>query len=192
MTETKPTNVPDMPPIEIHDGPITFNEAQKRLVGDSIAGFSAVWPSPTDRPEHQWKALNVSHEGGSEQWAESRAAAIACIHELIGRAQDFWLKKVRWRDAGDRDDDGRQVIRVGGWHYVVREEPTERALRSGACGFGGRLFVFRLIADGTVIRSRNLWSQGRIPDEFRGALPDNAEPVEAHGGTTETQEAGES
>jgi hypothetical protein len=167
------------PAIDIHNGPITFDEACQRLNAGSLLGYNAVWPSPTDRPEHQWKALHVSNDGGSsEWWAESRESAVACIHEALDRAYNFWLKKVRWHENGDRDDDGRQVIRIGGRHFVIGEEPTERALRSGACGFGGRLFTFRLVADGTVIRSRNVWTQGEIPDEFLDALPDNAKGVE--------------
>jgi hypothetical protein len=41
-------------------------------------------------------------------------------------------------------------VRVDGRHYVIEEKPTERALRSGPCWFGGYLLTFRLLADGSV------------------------------------------
>ena len=41
-------------------------------------------------------------------------------------------------------------------------------------GCSGRRFWIRF-KDGRIIMTNNLWVQGRIPDEFRGELPDNAE-----------------
>lgn len=40
-------------------------------------------------------------------------------------------------------------------------------------GFGGRRFWIRFF-DGKTVTTNNLWYQGRIPDEFRSELPDNA------------------
>lgn len=53
--------------------------------------------------------------------------------------------------------------------------------RNGGSGFGGALFRFRLLATGEVIESNNVWYQGRIPDEYRDVMPDNAirEPTDA-------------
>jgi hypothetical protein len=161
--------------IVIHDGEITYGEAQK-LGGKSIVGYNAVWPTGDDRPEAQWKMLhatNLAGGGGFDGWwAATREECAQKIRDDIRGTWRFWEEKVRWAENGDRTEDGRRVIRRGGWHYVVGAEQY-----AGMRGFGGARWAFRLLADGRVIHTTNLWFQGEIPAEFLGRLPDNAEQL---------------
>jgi len=87
----------------------------------------------------------------------------------------FWVEKIAWREAGDVTEQGQQVLRVDGQHYVVNSaiDAGERAM----LGHGGRRFRYRLLKDGMnspAQTTHNLWSQGHIPDRFKDQLPDNA------------------
>ena len=68
-------------------------------------------------------------------------------------------------------------VRVDGVLYEVHPYPTIDPIHptepTGALGFGGRLFFIRF-KDGRSATTRNLWEVGRIPEEYREALPDNA------------------
>jgi hypothetical protein len=46
-------------------------------------------------------------------------------------------------------------------------------------GHAGAEFRFRMLVTQELIVSHNVWYQGRIPHDFRGLLPDNAETVAA-------------
>lgn len=75
------------------------------------------------------------------------------------------------------------------WQQIIAEK-DEHIIVNGCCycdggnveypdthsflGFSGRRFWIRFF-DGRVLSTNNLWMQGDIPEEFRNALPDNAE-----------------
>lgn len=79
----------------------------------------------------------------------------------------FWLEYVR-------DTENPTHVRVNGWHYVIKPDPP-KGFR-GSVGHGGSEFRFQL-NDGRLVVSRNVWSQGIIPDHFRERLTDNAVPA---------------
>lgn len=75
------------------------------------------------------------------------------------------------------------------WNEII-EEKDEHIIIDGVCyyddgevnnptkyaflGHSGRRFWIRFL-DGRTITTNNLWYNGKIPDEFRDQLPDNAE-----------------
>jgi hypothetical protein len=78
----------------------------------------------------------------------------------------FWLDWIR-------DDQVRtDTLVAGGCHYVIGAEDGSRYVR----GFGGARFHF-VKDDGTEIVSTNVWYQGRVPEQFRDRMPDNARLV---------------
>lgn len=44
-------------------------------------------------------------------------------------------------------------------------------------GYGGRLFTYRLLLDGTTRTTNNLWFGGCLPEKYWKEIPDNAEFV---------------
>ena len=82
-----------------------------------------------------------------------------------------------WREAITRAWDPDQV-RVDGHLWVIHPEPAPpppgRVPATGGRGMGGQEFRIRF-QDGRIVTTRNLWSIGEIPAEYREALPDNAE-----------------
>lgn len=81
----------------------------------------------------------------------------------------FWLKKLHLSKKNKK----RQAI-IDGHHYMICSD--DGYLFKGC---GGRDFHI-VFHDGRDVKTSNMWEQGRIPEEFRGLLPDNAEfvPVE--------------
>jgi hypothetical protein len=77
-------------------------------------------------------------------------------------------------------------VRVNGFLYEIHPEPKFDSRHpiepTGGRGFGGRPFTIRFFKDKRIVKTRNLWSSGEIPLEYREALPDNAEFLEAKGG----------
>lgn len=73
----------------------------------------------------------------------------------------FWATKINW--------DPENVVRVDHRHYHIGEEVTG----PGFVGHGGRVFRIYFF-DGRVVETRNLWSQGEIPERFWDRMPDNA------------------
>lgn len=70
--------------------------------------------------------------------------------------------------------------RIKGHLYDIRPEPIvdkRYPEPTGGKGFGGRPFTIRFFADNRIVKTENLWSIGPIPEEYRKALPDNAEFV---------------
>jgi hypothetical protein len=45
-------------------------------------------------------------------------------------------------------------------------------------GFGGKVFHIKFLDSDMVMKVNNLWTQGKIPEYFRKALPDNAVFIE--------------
>jgi hypothetical protein len=78
-----------------------------------------------------------------------------------------------WTQHAGQIDDPTHVI-VDGRHYVIL--PDKPRGYGGFLGFGGAEFRIRFY-DGREVTSHNLWTQGNIPDRFRGRIPDNAEFV---------------
>jgi len=75
----------------------------------------------------------------------------------------FWVKKTHLKP----EDQVRQAI-INGEHWMIGhgEETIFR-------GMGGRRYTI-LFDDDRLVKTRNLWHQGVIPDEFRAILTDNA------------------
>jgi hypothetical protein len=91
--------------------------------------------------------------------------------KCIGHAT--WLHAIQhaWEPA---------QVRIKGHLYDIRPEipPDKRYPEpTGGKGFGGRSFTIRFFSDGRIVKTGNLWSIGPIPEEYREALPDNAEFV---------------
>jgi hypothetical protein len=142
-----------------------------------IAGWCAVY-----RSEGRWWGAQMTREGisTSSHAFDGRQGAVDAILRQVRVATAYWMTKVRWRELGvapgrHRDRDA-PVIRCEHEHYTLGPEPGQHGVQHwmGALGHGGRQFAFRYIATGERIQSRNVWSQGRIPLEFRDLLPDNA------------------
>lgn len=129
----------------------------------------------SDRPAERWflaikegdtaeksNVPNVAHGAGAARAGGGVMATADCFDCL------FWQEYVdRAASPG--------VARIGGYHYIIGEEPTERELKGDLWGFGhgGTRFAIRF-HDGRAVETRNLWAQGAIPARFRDHLPDNA------------------
>lgn len=103
----------------------------------------------------------------------SRSCAYATREEAeeVLREKLDWHAK-HWRAQARRAASDPNVVVIDGHFYSVGEPRANRE----CSGFGGRQF-FIVKHDGTAIETRNLWSGGEIPPEFRDLLPDNAEFV---------------
>lgn len=76
--------------------------------------------------------------------------------------------------------------RIKGHLYDIRPtpKPDSRHLQhTSSQGFAGRSFTIRFFDD-RVVKTENLWSIGPIPEEYRKALPNNAEFIDAKGGAS--------
>lgn len=124
---------------------------------------------------------------GSTGYASRVEAELGLVSNIWTHIE-FIESKVTWMRNGDKvPPRGRgfhrvpeaQVIRCGARHYTIGPEPSDAEWRNSRSmlGFGGAKFRFRLLATGEIIESRNVWSQGEIPVEYRGLLIDNAEAV---------------
>lgn len=58
---------------------------------------------------------------------------------------------------------------VEGVHYIVAADGSNGVTYRG---HGGRRFVLRSLWDGSLIETRNLWHNGRLPPDLRMAMPD--------------------
>lgn len=83
----------------------------------------------------------------------------------------YWIDRAT--NHGDKTDDGRQIIRARGDHYVVNPRSDGP---SSMLGHGGREISF-ILEDGTVVSSNDVWYQGVVPLTLRRLLPDNADPL---------------
>lgn len=75
----------------------------------------------------------------------------------------YWIDKIK------NPPICREVI--GGHYYIVN--PFVKRPENIIKGFGGQEFYIRKL-DGTLIKSNNVWHQGKIPRSFRDQLPDTA------------------
>jgi len=74
---------------------------------------------------------------------------------------NFWLGKLPLTN--------RHVVIDGGLYFIGNEDKGE-IFR----GFGGRKFTIKR-NNGEIIKTTNLWHNGKIPDRFKDKFPDNAE-----------------
>lgn len=77
---------------------------------------------------------------------------------------DFWNSQLK-----DRQD----AVVIDGVHYRIGDTPyPERGN-----GFGGNKYVIHYLNSDKVVKTRDLWHQGTVPQEYRQVLPDSAEFV---------------
>lgn len=97
---------------------------------------------------------------------------VVLFNELDEQSQEdvFWTHKSPFDFMGLPQDveEGKRVV-VGGVHYTIGD--TEYPKRGG--GYGGAEFEIRF-NDGRVVKTRDLWHQGTIPERHRHLYPDNA------------------
>ena len=65
---------------------------------------------------------------------------------------------------------------IAGRHYTLGREDGGQVR-----GMGGRLFRIRMLSDGRVVESTNLWHQGAVPAHLLERFPDNAEFLDGAG-----------
>ncbi len=139
----------------------------------TIAGYLEVYEY-----DGLFYGLRETADGGASRSIGhlTSAEAVADLTETVTNTWDFWQEKIRWRNNGDvtlRDQfskGGEPVVRVDHHHYVIGEPQPNPG---PGHGHSGRLFRFTM-RDGSVVESRNVWSQGEIPRELWEQLPDNA------------------
>lgn len=85
-------------------------------------------------------------------------------HENI--CSDKCFKKDFW----DHTLDETAVI-VNGTCYHIGDENSPSCFR----GFGGREFTIRFKKDGKIVKTTNLWHNGKVPESYH--VEDNAEFV---------------
>ena len=81
----------------------------------------------------------------------------------------FWKEKIRLLNSGDKDY-AKAVAIVNHEHYIIGPEYEGNTHFAGR---GGSLFTIKF-NDGRIVKTRNLWSQGTITEEYYKDLPDNA------------------
>jgi hypothetical protein len=75
---------------------------------------------------------------------------------------EFWEQKIAIKN--DRD-----VARIDGSHYII----GSRTKPSDSNGLGGQWRTIKF-NDGRIVKTCDLWHQGKIPDSYKDRLPDNA------------------
>ena len=87
-------------------------------------------------------------------------------HQLICSSgcfeKNFWIRIIAEKDC-------HQI--VDGECYCIGDENSTSCFR----GCAGRSFVLRNLSTRDEVTTTNLWCQGKIPDEFKGDLPDTHE-----------------
>lgn len=97
---------------------------------------------------------------------------------MAHRARGLCSNDAYWDEAHQDYVAGKRLV-VACQSYTIGPEQT-----SGPRGHGGERFRIQY-PDGRVVESTNLWSQGPIPERWRGRMPDTAvfikdEPAEGH------------
>jgi len=88
--------------------------------------------------------------------------------EMVARGLCFWCNA--WTNT--LAELGSDDAVIDGTHYSIGPEPAPGAYRS-ALGHGGARFEIEFFG-GRTVTTTNLWAEGRVPEHFRGRLPDNA------------------
>lgn len=99
------------------------------------------------------KCVICGKEIEKSSYANKVLCSSACFHE------DFW------NECLDED-----AIIVNGECYHDGGRKPEGY--SGFLGHSGREFTIKMLADGSVINTNNLWYNGEVPEERK--VPDNA------------------
>lgn len=76
----------------------------------------------------------------------------------------FWLEIIAERD--------KHIVIDGECYYLDRNNLNGHD-RAGFKGFSGKLFRIKF-NNGEIIETTNLWYNGKVPEEFRGYLNDEA------------------
>ena len=138
--------------------------------------------------EGQWFAFHITSGGGSRSIGFATSAeARANLWGSLTRADRFWWEKWELLRDGDRAavrdrwnrvqmPETRNVLRVGGWHYIPKLIDQKSPRPAEMRGFAGRMVRWRWLdePEGTVHFSDDVFTQGEIPSKFRHLLPDNA------------------
>lgn len=99
---------------------------------------------------------------GKEIEHSSYAGATLCSdNECFSKY--YWLERV------NNQDSPTQVV-IDGFVFQIGREDSLSSFR----GFSGRQFKIKFF-DGRIVTTTNLWHNGKVPEEFRDQLPDNAE-----------------
>lgn len=108
---------------------------------------------------HTCKECGALEQGN---WTDDAAKKLTA--EQLCFKCNFWHEKIAIKDDP-------YTARINGVHYHIGREdlPANSMWR----GFGGARSVI-VFNDGRRIESRNLWTQGAIPERFKERLPDNA------------------
>ena len=85
---------------------------------------------------------------------------------------EFWAEKSMFFPGG-KTPNGQLFVIEGACYYKADREQTGGAYR----GFGGRSFTIRVLATGGIVKTSDLWFNGKIPPRFRDRMPDTAEFV---------------
>lgn len=79
-----------------------------------------------------------------------------------------------WQDLYNRMKDSPKWVRINGESFIftnINDIPPKGWNKYGHSNTKG----YAKLRDGSVIRSENIWYQGKIPEEFKELIPDNAE-----------------
>lgn len=116
---------------------------------------------PLDHP----LVFNCSLCGQEDNLDEYNSCAILDIM----RQKQVCFNCAFWIDKINNPPIGQEII--GGHHYIVH--PFVKRPENIIKGFLGREFYIRKL-DGTLIKSNNVWHQGKIPEHFKNQFPDTA------------------
>lgn len=140
-----------------------------------------------------WQVRQVRHGGTCSLNFKSREAAEAKLAEMAANGacvecgdvlhadyveptrtqileRQLCFMCLFWSGYVAAKDEPAHVV-ANGWHYVI--SPDQPKGFRGFEGFGGAAFTVQF-HDGREVATRNLWTQGEIPEHFRERLPDNA------------------
>jgi len=135
--------------------------ATSRMPGRFSRGYGdSIETGPFERfsASTEFKQFNARGDGVNDVYD---------IEVTVTKRQDS--NEAYWRQQ--LADRARAIV-INGVHYRIGYDGG-----NGFKGFSGRRFDIRMLANGDVIETRNLWYQGPIPPKFRELLPDNAEFV---------------
>lgn len=154
---------------------------------NSLAGYCALFQSPIpvrvtgrshgipygtdiEGPRELGWFFYRQTSGGSHRSIsyKTRQEAYQALKAEVKHTWEFWETKYNWLRNGDVTPDGYPVVRAGHWHHVL----SDKGLNIRGMGSGGREWTFEML-DGTVVKSSDVWTQGRISTEYLEFLPDN-------------------
>lgn len=126
------------------------------------------------RDDPKYKAFKCRCCGAVKQPYYMESTRARLVREQVCFDCDFWLERVKRRLLDGINGrsvimicDGRQVA-----YWIEPDDPNPWAFK----GFGGSLFVLKY-RDGTIVKTRNLWCNGDVPERFKKVLTINAEIV---------------